>query len=192
MSCRVRGPRASAPRPHVSIANRQRLIPIPRREVAALVRYALAEEGIRDGVDVAFVDDAEIAALHERFLGATMPTDVITFPLRGEGPGAPNDGEREPLGEVVVSTETAIRQAPRHRSSPIRETLLYVVHGVLHLTGYDDRTGAARRRMKKRERELLAGWLASSARGRRARAARRPERRPPARARGARARRAER
>jgi probable rRNA maturation factor len=61
-------------------------------------------------------------------------------------------------GELIVSTETAIREAAAHGWSPQDEVLLYVVHGLLHLCGYDDLTDEARPAMRVREREVLAGW----------------------------------
>ena len=61
-------------------------------------------------------------------------------------------------GELIVSTETALREAAAHGWSPQDEVLLYVVHGLLHLCGYDDLTDEARPAMRVREREVLAGW----------------------------------
>ena len=61
-------------------------------------------------------------------------------------------------GELIVSTETALREAAAHGWSPQDEVLLYVVHGLLHLCGYDDLTDDARPAMRVREREVLAGW----------------------------------
>ena len=61
-------------------------------------------------------------------------------------------------GELIVSTETALREAAAHGWSPQDEVLLYVVHGLLHLCGYDDLTDEARPSMRVREREVLAGW----------------------------------
>lgn len=61
-------------------------------------------------------------------------------------------------GELIISTETALREAASHGWSPQDEVLLYVVHGLLHLCGYDDLTDEARPAMRVREREVLAGW----------------------------------
>ena len=61
-------------------------------------------------------------------------------------------------GELIVSTETALREAAAHGWTPADELLLYVVHGLLHLCGYDDLTDEARPVMRAREREVLAGW----------------------------------
>ncbi|MFQ5655130.1 MAG: rRNA maturation RNase YbeY, partial [Planctomycetota bacterium] len=74
-------------------------------------------------------------------------------------PGGPQADAPRPLGEIVVSAETALRQAPEQGCDPVRETFLYVVHGVLHLLGYDDRTPETARRMAERQEEILESWM---------------------------------
>lgn len=88
---------------------------------------------------MALVDDATIAELHERFLGKPGPTDVLSFPH----------------GEVVVSADTARREAERRGIKPLHELLLYVVHGALHLDGHDDRQPKDRAKMRAAERRVL-------------------------------------
>jgi probable rRNA maturation factor len=142
--------------PPVEVADRQNRLPIDPGEVIDLVRYALEVEERSGAVEVAFVDDAMIADLHERFLGVPGPTDVITFPHEDDLPG--EDGFPS-LGEIVVSTDTAVRQAPDYGSDPVAEAYLYVVHGVLHLLGWDDGEEDAADRMAVRQREILEEWL---------------------------------
>jgi probable rRNA maturation factor len=92
------------------------------------------------------VDDAEIRRLNARFRGVRRRTDVLAFPL-----------DPPLLGEVVISAETARRQA-RHLGIALGlELELLVTHGVLHLIGYDDRDPVDARRMHERERQILAG-----------------------------------
>jgi rRNA maturation RNase YbeY len=100
-------------------------------------------------LEVALVDNATIARLNRRFLDHRGPTDVITFP------SGPAPGERA-MGEIVISVEQAREQA-RHAGWPVRrEVALLLVHGILHLKGYDDLAPAAAARMRVREREILA------------------------------------
>ncbi|MGA1203861.1 MAG: rRNA maturation RNase YbeY [Planctomycetota bacterium] len=140
--------------PVVEVSDRQELLGIDPTAVDSLVRFVLREEEASGTVEVVFVDDAEIADLHLRFLAVEGPTDVITFPLPAD--------EAEPgstlLGEIVVSTETAIRQAPEYGNEPLQEALLYVVHGVLHLLGYDDHDEDEAERMAERQQLLLGAW----------------------------------
>ncbi len=118
--------------------------------VAAAVEAALAHGG-RPGIEigVVLVDDATLGALHARWLGDPAPTDVMSFDL-----GADREG---PAGEVYASVDCARRVAAELDLDPGRELLLYLVHGTLHLCGFDDRSAAQRARMRSAEREVLAG-----------------------------------
>ena len=100
-------------------------------------------------LDLSFVvvDDARMAELHERYAGVSGPTDVLSFPL-GEDPVL--------LGEVVISADTARREAAARGHPAYDELLLYAVHGVMHLVGHDDHEPADRRRMRRAERRALA------------------------------------
>ena len=117
--------------------------------VRRAVRRALAHGGRPDlRVDVVFVDDAALAELHLRFLDDPEPTDVIAFDLSGDG----DDG---PQAEIYVSGERAREVAARRGVTAARELTLYVVHGALHLCGYDDARTAQRRRMRAAEATVL-------------------------------------
>ena len=97
------------------------------------------------------VDDAAIAALNRTYRGIGSPTDVLAFPM-AEGPFA--QLATDCLGDVVISVETAVRQA---RGGDLEaECALLLVHGILHLVGYDHGTVRERRRMWKRQADLLA------------------------------------
>jgi probable rRNA maturation factor len=108
-------------------------------------------------VSVVFVGDAEIRDLHRRFLGEDSATDVLAFDL-GEpgGRGDPHPGDL--LGEIVVSVETAAREAARRGEPLERELALYALHGLLHLLGLDDSDPGSRRRMRRAEARHLALW----------------------------------
>jgi len=119
------------------------------RHLSAAVKAAMADHPFRN-ISIALVDDDTMASLHERFLGDGRSTDVITFDLR--------DNPEDPMleGEIVISTDTARRQARKYRTSEADELLRYAVHGALHLQGHDDRNTIQRRRMKKEEDRILA------------------------------------
>lgn len=140
----------------VSVVNRQRLLRLDRRGLRRAAQVALAAEGYRKGdLTLVFVEDEEIASLNKRYLGHRGPTDVLAF-RPGTMPAPP--GAPRWLGDVVVSVETAQRQAPRWRHRIGEELAEYVIHGVLHLVGYDDATGSQRRRMRRRQAALLTRW----------------------------------
>ncbi len=91
-------------------------------------------------VTVVLVSDHRMADLHRRFLNEPGPTDVITFQH----------------GEIVISPETARRQARAFRTSLERELRLYILHGLLHLRGYDDKSPAGAAEMKRVQEKLVA------------------------------------
>jgi len=135
-------------------------------ELRALVAHALAAEGVTDraALTVVLVDDAAIHDLNRRFLAHDEPTDVISFALdRADDAGGfvtPGDDSDEPrhLGEIYVSCERAAAQSGEWGTTPAREVRFLVVHGVLHLLGWDDTTPEDRARMLARQEEILAGW----------------------------------
>ena len=145
----------------VSVTDEQSAVSIDGDDVVSLVRFVLADARSGGRVGVLFVDDPTIAELNQRFLGISGPTDVITFPLEeATGTASPGDPGRAIDGEIVVSTETAVRQAPLYDLETLEETLVYVVHGLLHLLGEDDLQEAAAGRMASRQRQLLQRWMA--------------------------------
>ena len=143
-----------------------------------VIRRVLGEEQIEVAtISLALVGDAEIHEVNRQFLGHNYPTDVISFllndPLEAAGvvrirsagevcadslDDIAHQSSDAIDGELIVSTETAIREAGVHGWSPKAELVLYVVHGLLHLCGYDDVTDEARPVMRSRERDLLAIW----------------------------------
>jgi probable rRNA maturation factor len=132
----------------IDITNEQSRLTLDRARMRKAVRIALGEGGIRNGrIGLAVVDDPTMARLNGQFLGHEGPTDVLSFLLEQ------TDGRVE--AEVVVSADTAAREAPRHGWTPQEELLLYVIHGALHLVGYDDATKNERARMRRRERKVM-------------------------------------
>lgn len=112
-------------------------------EISADGRFALKE---LPEIEVAVVSDRVIARVHEQFMNLPEPTDVITFEH----------------GEIVVSAETARSNAPLYGHCVEEELALYVIHGFLHLNGFEDGTKREAARMHKVQGEILAGCLASA------------------------------
>ncbi len=101
---------------------------------------------------VSLVDDREMHRLNRGFRGIDRPTDVLAYAMR-EGVRAP--GDADVLGDVVISMETAARQARRRGVTTAEEMRALLIHGVLHLLGYDhERSPVEARRMKAMERQL--------------------------------------
>ncbi|MBM3859716.1 MAG: rRNA maturation RNase YbeY [Verrucomicrobia bacterium] len=127
--------------------NRQRRMRVDRQEIIRLAARALARLRSRlETLGIILVNDAQIAGYNERFHRRAGPTDILTFAYEG-------------MGELIISTEQAIANARRFRTTPRRELALYIVHGILHLHGHDDLTPAKRRNMRAAERRLLKALL---------------------------------
>ena len=136
----------------VQVFNASRAHRIRKEPVVAAVRRVARGERCRNAeVSVVFVGNRASAVINRRFLGHTGGTDVISFPL-GEG------GTIE--GEVYVNVDRARTQAREYGVPFAEEVCRLVVHGTLHLIGYDDRTAPLSRRMKRRE-DRYVGVLAS-------------------------------
>lgn len=134
----------------IAIASPQEQVPVDRAFFRQLVRTVLEGEGSADAeISLAFVDNATIHRLNRQFLQHDEPTDVLTFPL-SEGQGA------RLAGELVIGAEVALEQAASRGHDVQAELALYVIHGLLHLCGFDDKTASAAREMRQRERHYLA------------------------------------
>ncbi len=107
-------------------------------------------------VSVALVDDAHITELNKRHLQRGEPTDVLAFDLRDDE-NADETGAGYVEGDVVISVETASREAKRRNHEAIAELALYAVHGTLHLLGYDDQSEAEAAKMHAMEQCVLSG-----------------------------------
>ncbi len=123
------------------ILNRQKRIPVqlPKLErFLATVRKEL-KLGRRE-VTVCFVDDREIARLNRRFRGKPKPTDVLSFPANEDGHGEFPVERNNYLGDIAISPEVAKRNARRFGRTLEDELRVLILHGVLHLAGYDHET----------------------------------------------------
>ena len=136
-----------------------RSIGLTKATLRAAAEFFAAKSGARigvpfRGVTVILQDDAFSAEVHEAINGATGPTDVITQrydAMPGEADGV--------YGELYVNVDQALRAAPKRRGwSPAKELLLYVAHGMDHLSGADDLKPRDYDRMRRRELEWIRKW----------------------------------
>src|SRR4051812_47555244 len=129
----------------VSIATPQEVVPIDRGKMREIVRAVLDGAGVADAdISLAFVDNPTIHTLNKRYLDHDEPTDVLSFPLSGVG-------ARKLVGELVIGAEVALAQAQERGHDVQAELALYVIHGLLHLCGYDDHTDAGAAEMRRQE-----------------------------------------
>ena len=137
----------------VLVAMRGRRAPTLARRLARTARRLLGELGL-DGAELSLVlvSDGVMHELNRAWRGKDRPTDVLAFAQR-EGEGVAPDGL---LGDVVISVDTARRQAAALGHSLAAEGERLLVHGLLHLLGYDhERSIAEAQRMQRKERTLL-------------------------------------
>ena len=133
----------------VSIANPYEF-PLEFQQLKDAARAVLEGEGVKAGkVTLAFVDNPHIHRLNKQFLNHDEPTDVLTFPYT-------DPGAKSLEGEVVIGYEVAKEYAADRNHELNLELLLYVIHGCLHLTGFDDTDDASEKEMRDKEREYLA------------------------------------
>ena len=136
--------------------------PLSTDILVELAELVLTEEGFDDETEVSlfFVSDGIIAEYNERFMGKAGPTDVLAFPIEHLTPGeVPVRRRNDPpvtLGDVIIAPAYVRTNAPSHGSEFDDEVSLMVVHGILHLLGYDHGDDAEAEVMESRETVLLA------------------------------------
>ena len=144
----------------IEISNRQSLLEIDSSLISAAVTTVLNGESIDAAeIGIAIVGNAQIHETNRRFLNHDYATDVITFVMTDEtdGFGFPDESSGNVLhGDIMVSAEYAIESAENYDWSPEDELLLYIVHGALHLSGYDDSTENERQEMREKESHYLS------------------------------------
>ena len=142
----------------LQVRNLQRDRTLNSKFLRELARTLLEEE-LRLGsyeIGIMFVSAARMAAMNEQYLGHEGSTDVITFDHReGYEPKQSGKGDAEVAGEIFISVADARKQAREFSTSWQEELVRYVVHGVLHLRGFDDLEPAKRKIMKREENRLV-------------------------------------
>src|SRR5438067_7148431 len=118
----------------ISVHSPQEIVPIDRGRMRDIARAVLEGEGEKEyEISLAFVDNATIHRLNKRYLDHDEPTDVLSFPY-----SAANAKKLE--GELIVGVQVALEQAAERGHDVQAELALYVIHGLLHLCGHDDKT----------------------------------------------------
>jgi rRNA maturation RNase YbeY len=140
----------------VWVANRQRKVAVDRNRLREAADYVLESLGFEDAeLSVVLVSDRRIEQLNRDYRGRNRPTDVLAFSQREGGAEGFNAAW---LGDVVISVETAGEQAARHGVALDHELDLLLVHGILHLIGYEHTRGPDEAAvMRRKQRQLLRG-----------------------------------
>ena len=134
----------------VELTNTQAFLTIDSARIHQIVAAVVNAEQISTAdIAINLTDDASIRVVNARFLKHDWPTDVISFPYS-------EAGQSHLEGELVISAQMAIEMAHIASCDPLAELALYLVHGLLHLCGYDDQIVADQVVIRRREAEILA------------------------------------
>jgi len=116
------------------------------QQFAAVINLCFAEYlPLQTSVELCFMNEADHCAAHEQFLNNSSATDVMSFPYVDD----------DCRGELLVNVEMAVRRAPEFGHSAIHELMLYVIHGTLHLLGFDDKTAEDVQKMRAAEKNIM-------------------------------------
>jgi rRNA maturation RNase YbeY len=134
----------------INLENCYKGLKLPSRRIKKLVKTLIEGENLNyDEINYIFVTDREIHKINEKFLNHSYPTDVIAFDLSDEMI------ELGRTAEIYISIDRAIEQAERYKVKFENELARLIIHGLLHLAGYDDQGRKERERMRRRENYYL-------------------------------------
>jgi len=133
----------------ITIKNLQNKLPVRQTKIKNLVLKVIKKEGAgRTGwINLCFVDNRRIKKFNAKFLKNNSATDVLAFNL--------GKGKSIILADIMISTDIAITHAAKFKTTPDYELSLYVVHGILHILGFDDKTSAGAKLMRKKENQYV-------------------------------------
>lgn len=132
----------------VNVSNRQKSLSIDTKSVQTVTKTALELANKHyDEVSIHFIEEEEICKLHEEFFDDPSPTDCISFPMDDE-----SDFGYLMLGDIFISPSAAIEYANKQKVDLYEELTLYLIHGLLHLLGYDDQSPAEQEEMRTLEK----------------------------------------
>ncbi len=131
----------------ITLKNLQKKIPIPQAKLLKAAKAAFRKLGfLHRGLSIVFVGTKRMRAVNKKYLNHDYLTDVLTF-----------DFGKSQQGEIIICPQVACAQAQAHQTSTENEIILYVIHGILHLAGFDDRKPRDIIQMRSMEKELLKG-----------------------------------
>ncbi len=135
----------------ITVKNLQNKLLISPVKIKKLILNILKGEGIKESgyINICFADDPLIKKFNLKFLKTNSSTDVLAFNLNN------NLENKILLADIMISTDTAIKNSRKFNTKPEYELMLYVTHGILHILGYDDRDKTQRKQMRKKEIEYV-------------------------------------
>ncbi|MBN1353061.1 MAG: rRNA maturation RNase YbeY [Candidatus Omnitrophica bacterium] len=125
---------------------------INNKLVRRAASFILRKRGVKNGIiDITFVQDDRIKELNAGYMGRKWPTDVLSFLLERKKRG----NEKRIIGDIYISSEMAYLNAKRFNTGFRDEIVLYVIHGVLHVLGFGDKTAKEKKKIRLLENKYL-------------------------------------
>ncbi len=133
----------------ITVTNSHKRYKINERLIKKITEEILRElkEPANKELEIVFMDDRSIKTLNKKYKHKNRPTDVLSFAL-------------DDIGEIFISLDTALKNSRTYKTSLAEEATRYVIHGILHLFGYDDEKRSQRARMSRKEDDILGGLCA--------------------------------
>jgi len=141
----------------ILIKNQQKIIKLNQKKIEEIIKKVLQYLKVDEEIEISvlFTDDKFIRSLNNKYRGIDEPTDVLSFSLKEGAIKSPEVESDKLLGDIIISMETAQRQADNLNHSMEKELTVLLIHGLLHLTGYDHEKGKDYKIMREKESEML-------------------------------------
>ena len=141
----------------ILIKNQQKIKKVNQKKIERIIKKVLQNLKVDEETEISvlFTDDKFIRTLNNKYRGINTPTDVLSFSLQEGAIKSPEVESDKLLGDIIISVETAQRQADNLNHSMEKELTVLLIHGLLHLTGYDHEKGQDYRVMREKESEIL-------------------------------------
>ncbi|GAH27042.1 unnamed protein product [marine sediment metagenome] len=141
----------------ILIKNQQKIIKLNQKKIEGKIKKVLHYLKVDEETEISvlFIDDKFIRSLNNKYRGIDKPTDVLSFSLQEGAIKSPEVESDQLLGDIIISVETAQRQADNLNHSIEKELTVLLTHGLLHLTGYDHEKGKDYKIMREKESEIL-------------------------------------
>ena len=135
----------------ITVKNLQKKLLISPVKIKKLILKILRGEGIKESgyINICFSDDSLIKKFNLKFLKTNSSTDVLAFNLNN------NLENKILLADIMISTDTAIKNSRKFNTKPEYELMLYLTHGILHILGYDDHDKTQKKQMREKEIEYV-------------------------------------
>jgi len=141
----------------ILIKNQQKIIKINQVKTKGIIKKVLQHLKVDDKTEISvlFTDDKFIRSLNNKYRGIDKATDVLSFSLQEGAVKSPETERDKLLGDIIISVETAQRQADNLNHSLEKELTVLLIHGLLHLAGYDHEKDKDYKIMREKESEIL-------------------------------------